>query len=113
MTPPNPEFNSYVKRSMARWSEFDIRDLAPQFAEHFRTSQRIKVRSPDGHERTGYVGVTTGWRPVFILLSRKNERGSCDVLREHDEITAIHDGRAYIPTPVGVANAQNRDNTTD
>lgn len=32
------------------------------------------------HRRRGYIGLTTGWAPSFLLLSRRNSRGSSDLI---------------------------------
>lgn len=51
---------------------FDESGLAPQFIEHYNTGYRIEVTTtyPNGetYVRRGRVGVTTGWRPAFLLL---------------------------------------------
>lgn len=72
-------------------------EAADQFAPYFRTGTRIKVTTthPDGetYVRTGTVGVTSGWRPVFLLMHRSSDHGSSDVLRASDRITGIQTGR--------------------
>ncbi len=67
---------------------FDSRDLAHQFVPYFESGERIEVRSPWGTRR-GRVGVTTGWKPVFILLARRNARGSSDVLTSSDTVVRV------------------------
>lgn len=45
---------------------------------------RIKVRTVYGkgevEERWGYVGLTTGWVPCFLLMRSTRSRGSSDTL---------------------------------
>jgi hypothetical protein len=75
--------------------------LAPQFAAYLGTDQRIRVQTtyPNGETwtRTGTVGVTTGWRPAFLLMRRRTDHGSSDVLRPDDRIIAVQRGRTYEP----------------
>lgn len=51
---------------------------------------RVKVRTtyPGGatRERWGYVSITTGWSPSFLLMARRGQHGSSDLLNERDEI---------------------------
>jgi hypothetical protein len=74
---------------------FDASNLAPQFLPYYRTMRRLRVRTtyPSGEtfERTGWVGKTTGWRPVFLLMRRSDSISSWDTLGEADEIVAVQD----------------------
>lgn len=93
MTP----YEEFVMRKVAEYGEkFNTSELSPKFARYLHTGQRIKVRSEFGYERTGTVGVTTGWRPAFLLMHRSNASGSSDVLRASDEIVAVKRGRNYV-----------------
>ncbi len=75
----------------------DRSKLAPQFHHIYGTEARIRVRFAYGEERTGTVGKTTGWRPVYLLMARADSIGSADVLGPDDVITAIKqaNGRRY------------------
>jgi hypothetical protein len=76
---------------------FDPSDLAPQFAKFYGTDARVRVESPGGFVRTGRIGKTTGWRPAFLLMHRRGDMGSSDVLRATDKITHVQIGRIYKP----------------
>lgn len=58
---------------------------------------RVKVRTtyPSGYveERWGYVTMTGGWTPSFMLMRRRGQLGSSDLLNERDEIVASR----YLP----------------
>lgn len=93
-------YTDYLTRAQRSHGEkFDSSSLAPQFITWFNTGQRIKVRttysSGETYIRTGIVGVTTGWRPAFILMHRSNAFGSSDVLDARDEVIAVQRGRKY------------------
>jgi hypothetical protein len=58
--------------SKKHYPKWDSSGLASQFIKHFESGQRIEVDDPIFGAKRGYVGVTTGWRPSFLLLSRVN-----------------------------------------
>lgn len=62
-------------------------NLVKRFKHYHETGQRIEVLTSYGDTIRGYVGKTTGWKPVYMLLAKKNSRGSSDILREDDKIT--------------------------
>ena len=66
-----------------------------QFAPYLHSGQRIKVQGP-WETRTGTVGITTGWRPAFLLMHRSNAMGSSDVLSIQDKIVGVQVGRTYV-----------------
>lgn len=85
MTPS--EFTAWCAAKEVEYgSKWDPSDLEPRFIPFFRTDQRIRVAcmfntSQPEHVRTGTVGVTTGWRPAFLLMHRR--------------IVAVQHGRTY------------------
>lgn len=93
-------FESYCNRKRAEHGEkFDASALASQFILHFNVgdTRRVKVEFPwtDIHGKPeviwGYVSVTMGWRPTFILMRRRGQIGSSDVLTADCEILAYRD----------------------
>jgi hypothetical protein len=83
--------------------QFDasILRMASHFAPYLHNSLRLKVRrtysSGEEFVRTGTVGITSGWRPCFLLMHRSNAMGSWDTLSVDDEIIETWDGRRYEP----------------
>jgi hypothetical protein len=58
---------------------FDTSRLAPQFWEAFDRGDtfRVLVQPPYNEKPTwGYVGVTTGWCPTFLLIRCRGQIGS-------------------------------------
>lgn len=94
----------------ARWDDRDLQ-AARHFAPYLHSNIRIKVRNGlYGAVRTGTVGITTGWRPAFLLMSRSSAHGSSDVLGPHDVIVGVLYGRTYRPTELhapGIMQAMN------
>ncbi len=89
-------YAAMIERRKAQYGErFDDSSLAEAFRPYLQTGQRIKVRFSFG-EMTGTVGVTTGWKPCFLLMRRSSDRGSSWTLSTDDTITAVQRGRQYV-----------------
>ena len=79
--------------------------LAKKFEHYYESGERIRVRFSHGEEKTGTVGKTTGWKPVYLLVPRADSRGSSDVLTDKDIVLAVKrdNGRymtVYFPASV-------------
>ena len=90
-------FEQYLQRKRVEYgTKFDASDLDSKFVSAFNSGYRIKVdfvglddagNDTYGHSvKTGTVGVTTGWRPVFLLMLRKTDLGSGWTLTRRDRI---------------------------
>ncbi len=96
-------YDQYLQRARRQHGKrFTDGSLALQFRAHLHSGRRIKVRReyPSGgaYVRTGTVGVTTGWAPAFLLMHRRSDHGSSDVLSERDDIIAVQGPRGnYVP----------------
>ena len=91
------EYTEMIDRKRREHGEkFSDAELWPQFRPYYRTGERIRVRSASGYERTGTVGVTTGWRPAFLLIRTSRSLGSSDVLNADDTIIGVKRGREYV-----------------
>lgn len=84
-------YEEYIQRKQREFGDkFDTSDLAPEFIEYFNSGERIEVefRSKLTREvyetKRGTIGVTTGWKPAFILMLRKTSRGSSHLLSSSD-----------------------------
>jgi len=87
--------NTIARRTAEYGEKFDRSALDPRFGHYFCTGERIKVRTC-GEEITGTVGITTGWRPWFLLMRTKRSIGSSVTLGPKDEIVAVQKGRTYV-----------------
>lgn len=107
---PNHEYyDAYVRRARLRHSDkFDDSQLVAKFRPFLHNAQRIRVQDGD-YIRTGTVGITTGWRPAFLLMHRSSDHGSGDLLSERSMITHVQHGRTYVP----VANLHRDPNTSE
>lgn len=51
------------------------------------TTKWLERNAACGEVKTGTVGVTSGWKPVFLLMARRNCIGSSTVLTHNVEFT--------------------------
>lgn len=66
---------------------FDASNLDQRFVQFYNNGERIKVQYTHCDETfTGTVGVTTGWKPVFILIHSSRSMGSSIILNENFKI---------------------------
>jgi hypothetical protein len=74
------------RRRVTYGKQFSTSELAPQFIPYFESGQRIIVKTHYGETLRGYVGITTGWRPCFLLMNNTRSVGSSNCLAASDEI---------------------------
>jgi len=88
------EWEAYLLYKQAQFGKrFDASELSGQFVPYFKTNYRIKVKMRWGDVLTGRVGVTSGWKPVFLLMRRRSDLGSSIVLTDKEKIIGTkHDG---------------------
>ena len=79
-------YRHFIARKKVQYGEkFDSSALSKKFIRYFETGQRIEVDFGCEVKR-GTVGVTTGWRPVFLLILRRNSTGSIYTLSDNNKI---------------------------
>lgn len=61
-------------------NRFDSSKLFERWIPAYNSGERIRVMFPGGETKTGTVGVTYGWVPVFLLIRNSRSVGSSDVL---------------------------------
>jgi hypothetical protein len=90
---------TYINRKRAEYGDrFSATSLADRFWPFVgERNTRITVERtyPSGevYRRSGSVGVTTGWVPSFMLLSRVTSTGSSDLLDDRDRIVEVYQRR--------------------
>ena len=90
-------YRDFINRNTLRYGKkFDPSNLDNRFLKYYENGERIKVRYWD-MEITGTVGVTTGWKPCFLLMRKSNSIGSCWTLESKDiQILAVKKGAKYV-----------------
>jgi len=73
--------------------QFNSSNLSNKFVPYFRENYRIQVQDKFGDKHSGYVGITTGWKPVFILVYNKRCYGSSILLSDEDIIIKAYKGQ--------------------
>lgn len=81
-------YQAYIQRKQLEFGiEFDPSDLDPRFIEPFNRQNRI-IAYIYGQRVRGIVGVSTGWKPVFLLMLTRQSRGSSYVLDQDAKLVA-------------------------
>lgn len=90
------DYRNYIARKQDEYgSKFDPSDLAVNFIKYYENGKRIEVNFKCDKTgkvfltKRGTVGVTTGWKPVFILMLTKRSTGSPYILKPADEVVKV------------------------
>jgi len=67
----------------------DNSDLASQFSIFYKNKQRIEVQFSYGDMKRGTVGKTTGWKPVYLLMLKRNSTASAYTLSDAEKIVKV------------------------
>lgn len=79
-------FQDYVCRKKKEYgAKFKQDDLNPDFIKAYDSQQRVKVDF-GGIVKTGRIGITTGWRPCFLLMLRRDVKGSSWLIGDEAKI---------------------------
>lgn len=99
MSNHTPKFDAFVARKRAEFgARFDASDLDPRFVEFYESGERIKVNEfgiDSERAAFGRVGVTTGWKPSFLLVRSSRAFGSSVLLGKKTVLLAVKRGRKY------------------
>jgi len=73
--------------------EIDLSELDPRFTPYYESGERVEVVQKDGFEdytgygcRTNgkvlrfYVGKSTGWKPIYLMIFKRNSLGGGAIL---------------------------------
>lgn len=83
----NRSFDALTNRRRVTYGkQFDPSNLAPQFVPFYESGQRVIVETKYGETLRGYVGVTTGWKPCFLLMHNTRSISSSHTLSADDKI---------------------------
>ena len=89
------KYSDYITRKGAEYGvRFDPSDLDPRFIPYFDSGERVRVATC-GLVLTGTIGITTGWRPAFLLMRRRTDHGSTWVLGANSHVLAVKRGKGY------------------
>ena len=81
------KYNDYVAKKKEEYGKkMDLTDINAEFIPAFESGERITVEFAYGERKRGTIGVTTGWKPIFLLMLRKDSRGSSWTIHKNDHI---------------------------
>jgi len=102
-------YDDYLASKRSAYMErFDESELSRQFIPYFNNRARIRVEMPYDEILTGTVGVTTGWRPSFILMRTSRSIGSCHLLDDRARIIGVQENGSRKYRPVEERNQHGR-----
>ena len=83
------KYESAIQRHKATWGrKFSTAGLAKKFVPAYNHGQRIRVKFSTGEVLSGTVGMTTGWKPAFLLVLTSRSLGSSWTLKQKDRIVS-------------------------
>ena len=87
---PRTRFEDYCARGRAQHGDRFQAPTDMRWINAYNNGRdyRVKVRFSHGEEKWGFVALTTGWGPSFMLMRREGQHGSSDLLGDRDEIVA-------------------------
>jgi hypothetical protein len=85
-------YQDYLLRKKTEYGKkFNDNDLNKNFIPYYESQERITVSfcNKDGKEyekKRGRIGVTTGWKPCFLLMLTVRSLGSSYIIGKNDKI---------------------------
>ena len=84
------KYESVIQRGKARWGrKFRVADINKSFIPYFNSGDRVEVRFRDGEVKRGRVGITTGWKPAFLLMLTTRSTGSSYLIGKGDKVLQV------------------------
>jgi hypothetical protein len=74
--------------------KFSDISLNKEFIPYFGSEARVEVAFQDNKGKTyevkrGRIGITTGWKPCFLLMLKTNSRGSSYTIGKNDKVLKV------------------------
>jgi hypothetical protein len=68
--------------------KFSAEALNPDFIPYYSSGQRVEVDFGYAKKR-GTIGITIGWKPVFLLMLTKRSQGSSYTIGMKDKVLRV------------------------
>ena len=78
-----------LRRAEEYPKRFSSENLFEQFIPYYESGERVEVTFSSGEVKRGTVGVTTGWKPCFLLMLRRDSIGSSWILGKNDKVAKM------------------------
>lgn len=104
------KYETFIAKKRREYGDkFDDSHLYKALIPYFNSGQRVKVSWYNEPPMTGTIGVTTGWRPAFLLMRTSRSMGSSITLEPGSvRVVAVQRGRSYLPVVGGQRTASRR-----
>jgi hypothetical protein len=82
-------YHDFVQRQKAKHGDmFSEENLNRNFISAYNNGDTFRVLVDLGYDKPvwGYIGVTTGWKPCFLLMRRRGQHGSSDTINKECKI---------------------------
>jgi hypothetical protein len=85
-------YQAYLNRKKTEYGKkFNAVDLNKNFIPYYESQERIAVsfcnkQGKEYERKRGRIGVTTGWRPCFLLMLTTRSIGSSYIIGKKDKI---------------------------
>lgn len=84
------DYQEYIDRKRREYGErFSDANLCPEFRPYFESQARIEVNLDGFGIKRGRIGITSGWRPCFLLMLTSRSQGSIHTLSSADTILRV------------------------
>lgn len=90
----NGAFEATLLTMRNKWGSKFVAPITTEMQRVWFNTGRVEVVSPCGYTRRGMISITTGWQPSLMLVHRRNQSGSSDLLNKDDIIVAWIDDRS-------------------
>jgi len=82
------KYQAFCARKRQEYPDtFSEEHLNPIFIHAFNEGDTYRVHVDRGYEKVwGYIGITTGWAPCFLLMRRRGQHGSSETIGPSDKI---------------------------
>ena len=91
-----PKLRSFATRQLKKMDNFTTADLPEKFVPYYEQGSQLRIKIERGVNfivnEYGRVGVSTGWKPAFLLVKSDRHKGSSVVLDEEDRVVALRRG---------------------
>ncbi len=82
-------YESFINRGKSKHGDkFSEASLNPDFIHAYNNGDSFRVLVDFGYDKPvwGYIGVTTGWTPCFLLMRRRGQHGSSETIGDNCKI---------------------------
>ena len=68
----------------------DTEGLAPSLTRYYKSGERVEIKTKWGETFRCYVGKSTGWKPVYLIIKRSDSTGGAAITEsEIDSVQGV------------------------